>query len=109
MTGLRVVDRHAVNEHERLAEGGAADGQVGLDAARASRPHVNAADEAQRVGHRHDRQLPQLVSRQEDDGAADAEERFGRRGGRHHDRLFDGGLLRHRGCGGEREGERERD
>ncbi len=49
--GLRVVQPHAVHEHEHLPEAGAADRKVALDAAHTARAHVHRRHQPQHVGH----------------------------------------------------------
>ena len=51
MSRLRVVEPHAVDEHEHLAEVGAADGEVGLDAQHAAGAHVHRGHEPERIGN----------------------------------------------------------
>ena len=46
---LGVVEAGAVDQHQRLAEAGAADGEVGLDAARPALAHLDAGHQPQRV------------------------------------------------------------
>ena len=53
---LRIVQTHAVDEHEHLAEVGAANREVGLNAALASGPHVHGRGQAQHVRDAVDRQ-----------------------------------------------------
>ena len=62
MSRLRVVEAHAVDEHERLAERGAAQREVRLHAAVAACGDVEPAREPQRVGERaHGQRLDPLA------------------------------------------------
>ena len=94
---LGVVEPGAVDQHQRLAEGGAADGEVGLDAARAALAHLDAGHQPQRVDRRRHRQAGEVLAGEDDDGAPEAAERVGRDGSGDDDRLAHVGGRRARG------------
>ena len=56
MPRLRIVQTNAIDEHEHLAEIGAANGEIGLHAALATRPHVDRRSQSKHVGDAVDRQ-----------------------------------------------------
>ena len=88
---LRVVEASAVDQHEGLAEAGAADREVGLDAARAALAHLDAGHQPKRVDRRRQRQAGEVFAGQDDDGAPEAAERVGRDGTGDDDGLADVG------------------
>ena len=91
MPRLGVVETGAVDEHQRLAEAGAADREVGLDAARPALAHLDARDQPQRVDRLRQRQPREIFAGQDDDGAPEAAERVGRDGSGDDDGLADVG------------------
>ena len=84
VTRLRIVQSHAVNEHEHLAEVGAADREVGLDAALTAGPHVDGRGQAQHVRNAADRQPLNLIARNHRQRPRHCAEFDRRRGGRDH-------------------------
>ena len=62
MPGLCVVQPDAVDEHEILAERGAADREVGLHALGTARARIDAGHEAQRVDDRRDADGVQILA-----------------------------------------------
>ena len=71
MARLRVVQTHAVDEHEHLTEVRAAHGEVGLHAADAAHPHVDRRRQSQHVGDRLHRQPRNLLARDDRHPARD--------------------------------------
>ena len=63
MARLRVVQANAVDEHEHLAEVGAAHREIRLHAANAARTHVHRRDQPQHIGNRVRRQRLDLLAR----------------------------------------------
>ena len=108
VAGLGVVDAEAVEEDEGLFEGGAADGEVGLNAVGRAGLEVEGGVLAEIVGGVVEEEG--LVARVEsDDGAVGFGERDGWDGGGDGDGLLDGGLLLGGGeAGGECEEEGRR-
>jgi hypothetical protein len=71
MTGLGIVQPHAVHQHQHLPEVGAANGEVTLDPAHAAHAHVNRRGQAEHVGDRLHRQTLDLLARQNGHRARD--------------------------------------
>ncbi len=103
---LGVVEPGAVDQHQRLAEGGAADGEVGLDAPRSALAHLDAGHQAQRVDRGGDGQAGEVLAGQDDDRAAEAAERVGRDGSGDDDGLAHVGRFGRRRLGRLRRGRR---
>lgn len=87
--GLRVIEPNAVDEHQRLAEVGAANREVRLDASDAARTDINGRHQPERVGRAH-RQACQLLARNDGHRSGDAAERHRGRGGRDDNGLTNG-------------------
>jgi hypothetical protein len=84
VTGLCIVQPHAVHEHQHLAEVGAANGEVTLDPAHAAHAHVDRRGQAKHVGDRLHRQTLDLLAGDDGHGARDAAQ-FDRSCGARHD------------------------
>ena len=93
---LRIVQSHAVDEHEHLAEVGAANREVGLNAALTAGPHVHGRGQAQHIRNAADRQPLNLIARNHRQRPRHGAEFDGRRGGRDHDVLAERALGRGR-------------
>ena len=93
MAGLRVVETHAVEQHEGLAEAGAADGEIGLHAVGRALGEVERGVELEQIDQRVEHQAL-AAHRKHADGAVDLFERHGLEGaGDDHGIVPFGGLL----------------
>ena len=103
MAGLWVVQTHAVEQHEGLAEAGAADGEIRLDAVGGAFGEVERGVELDQIDERVEHQAL-AADRKHADGAVDLFERHGLEGpGDDHGIVPFGGLLGEGNCGYKRE------
>jgi hypothetical protein len=72
MAGLRVVEPHAVDEHQYLAEGRPAKGEVGLRSTDAAGANINRRSEPQDFRDAVDRQRGNLLPRNDRERPGDA-------------------------------------
>jgi len=96
MTGLRVVEADAVDQHQHLAEVGAANREIRLRAPLASSPHIHGPQQPQHVRDAMHRKLHDLLARDDRQRARHRAERHRRGGGGDDDVLPEGTL---RVCG----------
>jgi hypothetical protein len=97
MPGLRIVQPHAVDQHQHLPEMGAADREVRLQAAHAAGAHVDRRRQPEHVRHTLHRELRDLLARNHRHRAGNAPQLHRRRRGGDNDGLTDGIL----GVGGD--------